>query len=159
MKRVVFTKRSVVAKKFLIVDDDSDDRELFCEALGEVIPDSTCYNAPNGRKAIIALDNREINLPDLIFLDINMPVMNGWQCLSRLKETEAYKAIPVIMYSTSSYPEDVERAQRSGAVCFFSKPSNYQDLKKSLALFANYINTGSLATLVHSSPLFLKSSA
>lgn len=147
-----------MVKKFLIVDDDTDDREMFCEALQDVTPDSICYSAPNGRKAIMALDNREFEIPDLIFLDINMPVMNGWQCLSRLKEAEAYQSIPVIMYSTSSYPEDVEKAQRSGALCFFTKPSTFKELKQSLALVVEHLNAGSLASLVHSSPLFLTES-
>ena len=144
--------------RFLIVDDDTDDRELFCEALTEVMPNSICYNAPNGRRAITALENREIDLPDLIFLDINMPVMNGWQCLSQLKENEAYKNIPVIIYSTSSYPEDIEKALHYGALCFFSKPSSFKDLKQSLMLVAYHIRNESLASLVHSSPLFLTGS-
>jgi CheY-like chemotaxis protein len=144
-------------KKFLIVDDDNDDREMFCEALELEVPGSICYHAPNGRRAIIALDNEEIDLPDLIFLDINMPVMNGWQCLAKLKQAEAYQNIPVIMYSTSSYPEDVEKAQRLKALCFFSKPSNFKELKQSLALVVEHLNAGSLDDLVHHSSLFLTS--
>jgi CheY-like chemotaxis protein len=143
-------------KKFLIIDDDADDREMFCEALQEVIPDSLCYCAPNGRRAILALDNGEIRIPDLIFLDINMPIMNGWQCLSKLKETEAYKHIPAIIYSTSSYPEDLEKAQHLGALCFYTKPSNFGALKKSLAIVADHVLSGSLETLADSSPLFLR---
>lgn len=141
-------------KKFLIVDDDTDDREMFCEALQQVVPDCICHNAPNGRRAILALDEGEIERPDLIFLDINMPLMNGWQCLSKLKESAAYKAIPVIMYSTSSYPEDVEKADRLGALCFFIKPSNFRELKSSLAVVADHVNTGSLATLAHNAQGF-----
>jgi CheY-like chemotaxis protein len=143
------------AKIFLIVDDDADDREMFCEALAEVIPDCKCFTAPNGRRAIMALEDGEIPMPDLIFLDINMPVMNGWQCLSKLKETGTYNAIPVIMYSTSSYPEDVKCAQRLGALCFFSKPSRYTELKDNLTIVGQHIGKASLGTLVHSSPIFL----
>lgn len=138
--------------KFLIVDDDADDREMFCEALQEVIPDNVCYLAIHGRTAISALVNGEIDIPDLIFLDINMPVMNGWQCLSNLKENDAYKHIPVIMYSTSSYPEDIEKADRAGAVCFFTKPSNFNELKNCLALVASYITAGSLDVLSQIAP-------
>ncbi len=140
-------------KKFLIVDDDADDSEMFCEAVKEVIPDCICYRASNGRSAIIALDNEEIDIPDIIFLDINMPVMNGWQCLSKLKEPETFKDIPVIMYSTSSYPEEVDRARHSGALCFLTKPYNFRELKKNLAIVADYVNKGSLALLMHRSPL------
>jgi CheY-like chemotaxis protein len=53
--------------KFLIVDDDTDDREMFCEAIGEVAPEAICYNARNGLKALMALQNREIEIPDIIF--------------------------------------------------------------------------------------------
>jgi CheY-like chemotaxis protein len=141
-------------KKFLIVDDDADDREMFCEALAEVIPDSMCYSESNGRRAILALDSGNINLPDLIFLDINMPVMDGWQCLSKLKETLPYQSIPVIMYSTSSYTEDIEKADRLGALCFFTKPSSFTELKNSLVLVADYITTTSLASLLNGSTAF-----
>jgi len=143
-------------KRFLIVDDDADDREMFCEALQDSLTDSICYTAPNGRRAIAALDSGEIGIPDLIFLDINMPMMNGWQCLSRLKQTESYKDIPVIIYSTSSYPEDLEKSQHGGALCFFTKPSNFQQLKSSLAIVADHVNTGSLKSLTESSALFIK---
>jgi len=143
-------------KKFLIVDDDADDREMFCEALQDALQDCLCYSVPNGRRAMIALDNGEIGIPDLIFLDINMPMMNGWQCLARLKETEEYKNIPVIIYSTSSYPEDLEKSQHGGALCFFTKPSNFQQLKQSLALVVDHVKTESLESLMDSSPLFIK---
>jgi CheY-like chemotaxis protein len=142
-------------KKFLIIDDDADDREMFCEALREVMPECICRGASNGRRAFQALDNAEMDIPDLIFLDINMPVMNGWQCLKKLKDSEAYKHIPVIMYSTSSYPEDVEKAQHLGALCFFSKPPRFEELKKGLALVVAHQRAGSLGSLAQSSPLFL----
>jgi CheY-like chemotaxis protein len=147
-----------ITKNFLIVDDDDDDREMFCEALQEVNPDCQCYTAQNGRRAITALEDGEIDKPDLIFLDINMPVMNGWQCLSKLKESETYKAIPVIMYSTSSYPEDVKSAQRLGALCFFSKPSRFTELKNILSLVVDHMGKASLASLVEGSSMFLTGS-
>lgn len=142
-------------KKILIVDDDSDDREMFCEALKEVTPDSICYTAASGRAAIMLLENREMELPDLIFLDVNMPVMNGSEFLSIIKRNESYNRISVIIYSTSSFLEDVEKAQRAGALCFFTKPSNFNTLKESLFLVVQHLSTGSLKTLSNSSPLFL----
>lgn len=134
-------------KNILIIDDDADDREMFYEALREVIADAVCYSASNGHKALMALDDGEFGIPSLIFLDINMPVMNGWQFLSKLKGTEKYKNIPVIMYSTSSQPEDLEKAQHSGALCFFTKPSRFLELKNILALVAEHIHNNSLETL------------
>src|SRR5438128_1904468 len=103
-----------MTKKILLVDDDSDDREFFCEAVDEIGFDTLCFTATDGRQAIAQMDEKIIETPDLIFLDINMPIMNGWQCLSILKERQEYKSIPVIMYSTSSYTEDITKAQQLG---------------------------------------------
>lgn len=119
-----------MAKKVFLIDDDEDDRELFCEAMEEVAPEIVCFTAANGRKALTQIVNKEIETPDIIFIDINMPIMNGWQCLAMLKEQEFYKGIPVIMYSTSSHSEDVEKAGELGALCFFTKPPNFNSFKR-----------------------------
>lgn len=138
--------------RILLVDDDSDDREFFCEALKALAQPTVCYTAPNGRIALSQIDNKEIEVPDLIFLDVNMPVMNGWQCLSILKEHEEYKSIPVIMYSTSSYPEDIRKAQELGALCFFSKPPAFKDLKSRLEAVIKHLMDDSLSSISLNSP-------
>ena len=140
--------------KFLLVDDDPDDRDLFCEALLEIDPKIVCYAASGGRNALANLKTGAISLPDIIFLDINMPGMNGWQILSFLKEDEESKDIPVIMYSTSSHPEDVEKAHSFGALCMFTKPPSFAELKKCLELVLGHLVNGSLPALMSSSPLF-----
>ena len=84
-------------KRILVVDDDNDDRELFSEALASVDPVIVCDQATDGAEALKRLSTREIDKPDIIFLDINMPVMNGWQFLSKLKSEDQYKNIPVIV--------------------------------------------------------------
>ena len=76
-----------------------------------------------------------------------MPIMNGWQLLIKLKELEAYKSNPIIIYSTSSYPEDVTKAQQLGAQCFFTKPSDFLQLKQILNVIINHLNEGTLAFL------------
>src|SRR4051812_33874815 len=119
-------------KRILLIDNDRDDRELFCEALNAIAPDFVCYTAVNGREALSALDTKKFETPDLIFLDINMPVMTGWQVLSTLKAQESYKNIPVIMYSTSLYREEVLMAEQYGALCFFTKPYGLTELKRTL---------------------------
>lgn len=138
-----------------MVDDDADDRALFCEALQEAAPQFICHAATNGRTALTKLNNRENDLPDLIFLDVNMPVMNGWQCLAALKNTEDYKHIPVIIYSTSSHPEDIEKAQQAGALCFFTKPANFKDLRRNLELVVVHLTGNTLASLATASPCFV----
>jgi CheY-like chemotaxis protein len=140
--------------KILLVDDDADDRLLFCEAWQETAPEVVLYTSANGRKALTALDNKEIKIPDLIFLDINMPLMNGWQFLAIIKERDAFKHIPVIMYSTSSHGEDVEKACQFGALCFFVKPVGFKDLKKCLAIVAEHLRKNTMPALIGSSSFF-----
>jgi CheY-like chemotaxis protein len=140
-------KTSVMVLKFLLIDDDADDRDLFCEALYSIDQQIICYTAAGCRKALAKLDAQEIELPDIIFLDINMPGMDGWHCLSLLKNHEIYRQIPVIIYSTTSHMEDIERTQASGALCFFTKPSSFTNLKQVLELIIKPLKTGSLAAV------------
>jgi CheY-like chemotaxis protein len=116
---------------FLIADDDADDANLFCEALSQIDPVTKCFIAENGRE-VLELLSGGINNPDIIFLDINMPIMNGWECLKRLKEDTTFKNIPVVMYSTSSAKKDVEKAYGLGALIFLSKPEDFRELCKIL---------------------------
>lgn len=145
----------MMVKTILLIDDDADDRTFFCEALEAVAPEIVCNTSSDSRKALAKLNNREIQIPDLIILDVNIPVISGWQCLSILKEHDAYKDIPVIMYSTSSYREDINKARQLGALCFFTKPDNSKDLNKSVAIIAEHLHSNSLPSLMHGSPLFL----
>lgn len=127
-----------------MVDDDYDDTELFTEAVGSVDATVSCLNAAHGREALEKLTGRMIEKPDIIFLDINMPIMNGWQLLDKLKEDADLRQIPVIMYSTSSKRSDVKTALSSGALCFFTKPDNFQRLKKILHIVVSYMNNENL---------------
>jgi CheY-like chemotaxis protein len=90
--------------------DDKDISELY-----KVDPYIVCYVDHNGKTAIDKLKRGEYLLPDIIFIDINMPGMNGWQCLEELKRDLRFRDIPVIMYSTSSYTGDADRAIELGA--------------------------------------------
>ena len=123
-------------KTFLLADDDLDDIILFCEALREVDPSIHCHTVNDGAAALELLDELP-NLPDLIFLDINMPRMNGWECLAKLKESEKYGTIPVLMYSTSTLEKDANMALDLGALCFFSKPHQFNELRKVLEVIAS----------------------
>ena len=133
-----------MSNEFLLVDDDSDDTELFCEALNEIDHSVHCHFALDGEEALSLL--QEIK-PNVIFLDINMPGMNGWDCLSLLKSNEESKNIPVIMYSTSSHKTEVEKAFNMGALSFFSKPSDYKELKAMLQDVVDRVNNGTLESL------------
>lgn len=123
--------------KILLIDDDSDDRALFQEALEEVAPDLICETEADGRTAVFNVQKLSDQLPDLIFVDINMPKISGWECLDNLKADLKTKDIPVIMYSTSSSERDVDRASRSGAVGLITKHSEYGELKDCLSRLVN----------------------
>ena len=71
-------------KRFLLIDDDRDDRELFVEALAEIDDAILCDLAEDGREAINKLESKTFARPNVIFLDVNMPVMSGWECLLQL---------------------------------------------------------------------------
>ena len=128
-----------MVKRFLLVDDDTDDRELFSEALASVNPVIICDLAADAEEALTKLGGNK-DVPDVIFLDINLPATTGWQFLSNLKTTTAYKDIPVIMYSTSNNQRDKEIARKLGALCFITKPSAFKKLKSTLDLVITYMN-------------------
>lgn len=110
-----------------MVDDDEDDRLFFVEAIQEIAPSLTCSLAINGKKALQKLETLT-ELPDLIFLDINMPELNGFECLKELKKSDRYQAIPVIMLSTSVSQKDINYSMELGATMFYTKPSSYTRL-------------------------------
>lgn len=120
----------------LIVDDDADDRELFCEAVQEIDETIQCITASNGEAALKLLDNEKKDrpLPDYIFLDLNMPRLNGKQCLALIKSSPELQHIPIIIYTTSKLKEDVTETKRLGASYFITKPSKQKDLKKIISL-------------------------
>jgi CheY-like chemotaxis protein len=137
----------MTAKTFLLVDDDSDDTELFTEAIEAVDASVRFYSASDGREALDKLSAKAIDAPDIIFLDINMPEMNGWQLLNRLKRDQDLKDIPVIMYSTSSQITDIRNASTSGALCFFTKPNSFVHLKKILEVVITHMQKGAMDAL------------
>ena len=118
----------------LLIDDDGDDRELFGEALHKVGPHIRFESVSGGQMAFDWLESKkDDDLPDVIFLDINMPVIDGWRCLSILKSNEAFKHIPIIIYSTSAPGGAQETAIRLGALSYVLKPNQFSELKQLLA--------------------------
>lgn len=108
----------------LLADDDPDDRFLFEEALA--IADGTVqlHCAVDGVDTLEKLNSQ--TLPDVIFMDVNMPRMNGIDCLRAVRSSEALRAIPVIMYSTSSHYRT--ECFDSGATDYIEKPSDFDKL-------------------------------
>jgi CheY-like chemotaxis protein len=116
----------------LLVDDDQDDQQIFLEALKHVAPSVKVATASNGLEALHKLNTPGAIHPDLIFLDLNMPMMNGKELLEELKKTESFSNIPVIIYTTSSRVEDREESIELGASSYLVKPHNFNDLCEQL---------------------------
>jgi DNA-binding response OmpR family regulator len=127
----------------LIVDDDEDDRDLFCDAVSVVDPQINCIMARNGEEALSGLKSDHFPRPDLIFLDLNMPRVNGVQCLREIKSHTALSTIPVVIYSTSKRKEDKDATKNLGAIYFISKPSSLRELCDEIAIAINIINVAS----------------
>ncbi|MEX2232884.1 MAG: response regulator [Cyclobacteriaceae bacterium] len=96
----------------LNVDDDEEDIEIFCDAVREIGPSIICLVAKSADEALQIL-NSDIELPEYIFLDINMPRVDGNACLREIKNDRRLNKIPVIMYSTFTRTSDIETYQGS----------------------------------------------
>ena len=112
-----------------LADDDADDRMLFEEALSEVSADVILITAKNGEQLMHVLANETPPVPHLIFLDLNMPIKNGFQCLEQIKNDDKYTGIPVVIFSTSCQKEAIDEVYSKGADFYICKPDSFQKLK------------------------------
>src|SRR5690349_1637708 len=123
-------------RSFLLVDDDIDDIIIFQETLRKVDDKVQLFYVHDGKDAIDFLDESKGHLPSLIFLDINMPRMDGKECLRNLKQNDRLKHIPVLMYTTSSQSTDIEETMMTGAMAFITKPWGVNELNTLLTAIA-----------------------
>jgi CheY-like chemotaxis protein len=116
--------------RILIVDDDAEDIQFFADALAKL---KTPYALSSVKNIDQMFDwlNREAH-PHLIFLDINLPLINGLEALRRLKAHVIFSLMPVIMFSNSSSELDIDRAYLLGAHYYMIKPYSLMNLKLSL---------------------------
>jgi CheY-like chemotaxis protein len=121
-------------KNYLIVDDDHDDQQFLIEALKEIDPSCQCFTTSNGEEAIAHLGDMINPFPDVIFLDLNMPLMGGVECLSIVKRKSSLQHIPVIIYSTSSNQKEMQRVIEKGASYFLVKKNSFKELYEELTL-------------------------
>ena len=116
----------------LIIDDDNDDRDFLKEVISEYDQEVVFAECKNGVEAVNSLKDAKKAAPDFIFLDLNMPLMNGRQCLNRLSEMKHLRGTPVIIYTTSGIPEQAEHFTGPGPVHFLTKPSRLAELRSSV---------------------------
>jgi CheY-like chemotaxis protein len=110
--------------KIVVADDDEDYRFLFKESLHEAGISATVSFAINGIE-VIDLLNTMSSPPDILFLDINMPKMDGLTALEHIRNNELYSKVPIIILSCTEEPDKVEDAYRKGANLFVRKPAGY----------------------------------
>lgn len=118
----------------MLVDDDEDDREIFISIVEAEYPAISLSVATNGQEALKALQQTSAH-PDLIFLDLNMPVMNGLQFMEAIKADNILQNIPVVILSTSSDKTTIHDMKTLGASYFFTKPDKYSGWEKMLTDF------------------------
>ena len=112
-----------------LADDDSDDRDFFEIAAQVVSADIEVSLFANGQLLCDYLERESATVPDILFLDINMPLKNGFQCLQAIRSSDKLNDLCIIMYSTSSNQTDINKSYELGASGFVQKPFNFNDLK------------------------------
>jgi CheY-like chemotaxis protein len=117
----------------LNIDDDPEDLDFFFRAVKTINPLAKCLLARNAKEALNIL--RDTLLPDYIFLDIRMPVLDGKTVLQELRKNRKLKSVPVIMYSSTINPKDIEEYTSLGASQFVSKSSDFKSLCETLRRF------------------------
>ncbi len=115
--------------RLLLADDDADDRELFSEAISEIDPSIILMMVEDGEKLMKQLKGIAV-VPDIIFLDLNMPRKNGKECLLEIQHDQELQKIPIIIYSTSISTKDIHEVWSRDVKGFMRKPDSYTKLKE-----------------------------
>jgi CheY-like chemotaxis protein len=124
----------------LAVDDDREDLDLFCDVVTEIDPTIDVMRAESGEEALNFLLTKAVTFPDFIFLDINMPRIDGRECLKAIRNEKLTKRLSVIMYSTSLSSADKVLFEKLNAK-FLTKAASYDQLRISLQSILGQLHT------------------
>lgn len=116
-----------------LADDDEDDRLFFTDAFDELKINTKVKTFNDGVELMNYLHNEDSILPNVLFLDLNMPKKNGVECLLEIKQNEKFSDIAIAIYSTSSSEEHIEETFVNGANIYIKKPNDFENLKKILS--------------------------
>ena len=116
----------------LLADDDEGDRLLFKVAFSELQIETVVHTVNSGIQLMEWLNMKDVPLPYLLFLDLNMPPKNGLECLKEIKSNEKLKDIFIAIFSTSDNEKDMEESFRNGANVYITKPNDFNMLKQVL---------------------------
>ena len=117
--------------RIFYTDDDIDDRDIFIDAARQV-SESLQVITQKGGDELISLLNSPPPFPKIIFLDLNMPVKNGYEVLREIRQSERTKSLPVIIFSTSDDEKAINSTRQMGANLYITKPSSFSSLKKAI---------------------------
>ncbi len=131
----------------LLADDDLDDCFLFKEALDELTVSAILTTVNNGVQLIQVLSAKEAPLPAALFLDLNLPLKNGFECLAEIKLMDKLLNLPVIIYSTSLNWEVIDELYENGALFYVRKPGEFDKLKKVLSEAITLISQNKISQL------------
>lgn len=118
--------------RVLLAEDDKDDRDDFIEAFEGLKIQTDIETVKDGEELLNYLNESGAIMPDLLFLDLNMPKKSGLECLIQIKQIDRLKNLTVVIYSTSSSDKDIEDTFLNGANIYLKKPSDLSILKKNL---------------------------
>lgn len=119
--------------RVILADDDEDDRLFFTDAFEELKITTKVSTFNDGVYLMEHLNSADIILPEILFLDLNMPRKSGMDCLKEIRANDRFKDIAIAIYSTSSSEEDVENTFVLGANIYIKKPNDFKKLKKVLS--------------------------
>ncbi len=117
----------------LLADDDADDRMIFRDAFEELKMKTYVQTVNDGVELMNYLNTDDAKLPHVLFLDLNMPLKNGLQCLEEIRKSKKLRELSVAIYSTSSSEANIEETFIKGANIYIKKPTEFATLKKVLS--------------------------
>ena len=112
------------------MDDDPDEHLLFQDALKELPGSPRLVYARDGQQLMQLLKDDQAVLPSIIFLDLNMPRMTGFECLQEIRKSSALNQIPVVIFSTTSQTQAIDKVYEQGANYYIRKPNTFAMLKE-----------------------------
>jgi CheY-like chemotaxis protein len=134
-------------KHILLAEDNDDHLFLFRRVVNTLPVQTNLQTVADGIELCNYLHNPKNKLPDIIFLDINMPRKNGLECLREIRDCSTFNHIPVVVYTTSDEDCDRKNAQNLGASLYLIKDGDYRSLSRILVLFLSDLSDGNIVNL------------
>lgn len=135
-------KNEMHIQSIIVADDDSDDRLFLEDVLHEVAPSKSVTSVKDGQELLSLFSHF---IPDLLFLDLEMPRKNGLECLKEIRNNPATKDLPIVVFSSTNRDYNIDVAYEMGAHLFLSKPNSYDDLKLAMQTILSFDWTNPLA--------------